>query len=576
MAGLLGGSLGLFAVAQEPGKPSEPAKPATTNIFAAPDNVTVAPANAEKTESGLASLVLKKGTGTQHPTESDTVRVHYTGWKASDGEMFDSSLRRGQAAEFPLNQVIRGWTEGVQLMVVGEKRRFWIPSDLAYGDEGRVAGDLTFDVELIEIVKPPEAPKELIAPTDALVSESGLKTKILKEGEGDRMPGSNDVITAHFTGWKANGEFVTTTVNQAQPAQFKLSDLKAKGWIEGVQLMKKGEKRRFWIPAELGFGKEGEAPAGAPAGDLIFDFEVIDIREIPKPPRAADAPDNVEAAPDDALKTESGIPYLVLETGEGEGSPQDGDIVAINFSVWDASGVAVGSNRQIGKPMSFNLEQSTVIGWVDLLKGMKKGEKVRAWIPEDKTFAQAGRNNPRGTLTCDLELVSFKTPPPAPETPADVAAVPADAIRLDSGLAYKVLKKGTGDKKPGPKDSVKVHYAGWTTDGNLFDNSIQRDELFEVNMRGGVIKGWLEGLKVMVEGEKTRFWIPADMAYGDTPVRPGGPSGLLVFDIELFEIQSPEAPQELPKKKGTRKKIEVVTPPIEVNPPQKSESPETK
>ena len=75
-------------------------------------------------------------------------------------------------------------------------------------------------------------------------------------------------------------------------------------------------------------------------------------------------------------------------------------------------------------------------------------------------------------------------------------------------------------------------------------------------MRGGVIQGWLEALKRMVVGEKTRFWIPANMAYGDTPSRPGGPSGLLVFDIEVFEINTPVPP----------KKIEAVTPPIQVNP----------
>jgi FKBP-type peptidyl-prolyl cis-trans isomerase len=65
--------------------------------------------------------------------------------------MFDSSVERGSTATFPLNQVIPGWTEGLQLMVVGEKRRFWIPADLAYGDSGRVAGMLVFDVELFEI-----------------------------------------------------------------------------------------------------------------------------------------------------------------------------------------------------------------------------------------------------------------------------------------------------------------------------------------------------------------------------------------------------------------------------------------
>ena len=81
--------------------------------------------------------------------------MHYSGW-TTDGKLFDSSVVRGESIVFPLNQVIAGWTEGVQLMVVGEKRRLWIPAKLAYGETppaGAPAGTLVFDVELIDIVK---------------------------------------------------------------------------------------------------------------------------------------------------------------------------------------------------------------------------------------------------------------------------------------------------------------------------------------------------------------------------------------------------------------------------------------
>ena len=115
----------------------------------APDDVAAPPKDAEKSNSGLASKVLVKGSGTKHPVATNTVTVHYTGW-STDGTMFDSSVVRGQPSTFPLNRVIKGWTEGLQLMVVGEKRRFWIPADLAYGENGRVPGMLVFDVELFE------------------------------------------------------------------------------------------------------------------------------------------------------------------------------------------------------------------------------------------------------------------------------------------------------------------------------------------------------------------------------------------------------------------------------------------
>jgi peptidylprolyl isomerase len=96
-------------------------------------------------------MVLQPGTGTRHPRPTNRVTVHYTGW-TTDGKMFDSSVVRGTPATFGLDEVIKGWTEGVQMMVEGEKRRFWIPESLAYqGQPGQPAGMLVFDVELIRI-----------------------------------------------------------------------------------------------------------------------------------------------------------------------------------------------------------------------------------------------------------------------------------------------------------------------------------------------------------------------------------------------------------------------------------------
>jgi len=111
------------------------------------------PADAQRTESGIASVVLRTGFGIDHPKATSVVTVHYTGW-TTDGQEFDSSVRRGEPATFSLNQVIPGWTEGVQLMVPGEKRRFWIPGNLAYDNidrPGAPKGTLIFDVELLDI-----------------------------------------------------------------------------------------------------------------------------------------------------------------------------------------------------------------------------------------------------------------------------------------------------------------------------------------------------------------------------------------------------------------------------------------
>jgi peptidylprolyl isomerase len=120
----------------------------------APDDVAAMPDDAETTSSGLASKVIQAGTGSAHPSATDEVTVHYTGW-LTNGQAFDSSVANGAPATFPLNRVIKGWTEGVQLMVVGEKRRFWIPSELGYGEKGAAGGaippdaNLVFDIELL-------------------------------------------------------------------------------------------------------------------------------------------------------------------------------------------------------------------------------------------------------------------------------------------------------------------------------------------------------------------------------------------------------------------------------------------
>jgi FKBP-type peptidyl-prolyl cis-trans isomerase len=136
----------------------------------------------------------------------------------------------------------------------------------------------------------------------------------------------------------------------------------------------------------------------------------------------------------------------------------------------------------------------------------------------------------------DVELVDFvKMPDPIP-VPDDVAAAPADAKRTPSGLAYKFLKHGKGKAHPKADSNVEVHYSGWTPDGRLFDSSVRRGQPISFSLNG-VIKGWTEGVQLMVVGDKARFWIPSALAYGDTPSRPGAPVVPLVFDVELLSIQ---------------------------------------
>jgi FKBP-type peptidyl-prolyl cis-trans isomerase len=266
---------------EEKKAPPAPAQPATPPPDPnAPSDVKAAPADAEKTASGLASKVLKPGTGKDKPKAADQVTVHYTGW-TTDGRKFDSSVDRGEPAKFPLDQVIKGWTEGLQLMVVGEKRRFWIPAAIAYGETpsrpGAPAGMLVFDVELLGFDKAPEPPEDVAeVPKNAKKTKSGLAYRVLKKGKGKQHPKASNTVVVHYTGWTTNGKMFDSSVARGQPAEFPLGGV-IPGWTEGVQLMVPGEKTRFWIPGALAYGDKPAQP-GAPAGTLVFDIELLEVK----------------------------------------------------------------------------------------------------------------------------------------------------------------------------------------------------------------------------------------------------------------------------------------------------------
>ena len=238
----------------------------------APSDVAAPPADATTTASGLAYKILSPGEGGEKPTAEATVSVHYTGW-TTDGAMFDSSKTRGQPARFPLNRVIAGWTEGLQLMSKGDTARLWIPESLAYkGMPGKPAGMLVFDVELLDIVSPPKAPADVAAPpADATTTASGLAYKVLKAGGGEGHPTATTKVTVHYSGWTTDGKMFDSSVSRGQPASFPLNGVIA-GWTEGLQLMSKGDSYRFWIPEELAY----KGMPGRPAGMLVFDVELLE------------------------------------------------------------------------------------------------------------------------------------------------------------------------------------------------------------------------------------------------------------------------------------------------------------
>lgn len=234
---------------------------------------------------------------------------------------------------------------------------------------------------------------------------------------------------------------------------------------------------------------------------------------------------DVASVPADATRTTSGLVTKVLTAGTGKDHPAKDEIVVVNYTGWTAEGKMFDSSVTRGKPSTLAVDH-VLPGLGEGLQLMVAGETRRLWVPAALAF-KGQQGKPTGPLVFDVTLIDMPT-----RAPADVKTPPPDAKRTVSGLSYKVLEPGTGTRHPGKFDEVTVNYTGWTTDGKRFDSSLIRGQpaTFPLDR---VIPGWTEGMQLMVEGEKARFWIPENLAYQGRKA----PYGMLVFDVELIRIR---------------------------------------
>jgi len=252
--------------------------------------------------------------------------------------------------------------------------------------------------------------------------------------------------------------------------------------------------------------------------------------EIPAPP-------DVAAVPKDAERSESGLAWKVLQEGEGKIRPIRYDTVTLSYTGWTPDGRMFASAPKIRGKV-----EDLVPGWTEGVQLMLPGEKRRFWIPGKLAYGEANGDDrsvrpeqPRGMVVFDIELIDFqRNPVPARATPEDVAEIPKDAKKSKSGLAWRVLRKGTGKEHPTATSTVSVHYAGWTTDGKMFDTSLALMGKPATFALSDAMPGWQEGVQMMVVGEVRRLWIPENLAYAG---RPSAPRGMLVYDVQLVGFQ---------------------------------------
>ena len=233
-----------------------------------------------KTASGLQYEIIKMGDG-EKPNATDKVEVHYHG-TLEDGTVFDSSVDRGQTISFPLNRVIKGWTEGVQLMPVGSKFKFIIPPELAYGERGAGGiipsnATLIFEVELFSIEKP-FIDTDFSLPTEEKILDSGLRYLDHIIGNSESIKSGQEAIV-HYSGYLADGTKFDSSHDKGSPFSFPLGQGRViKGWDEGIVGMKKGGKRTLIIPPELGYGERGAGGVIPPNAILMFEVELVDFK----------------------------------------------------------------------------------------------------------------------------------------------------------------------------------------------------------------------------------------------------------------------------------------------------------
>jgi FKBP-type peptidyl-prolyl cis-trans isomerase len=342
----------------------------------------------KKTASGLEWGTLKKGGGGQGPVDGDTVEVHYTGW-LTDGTKFDSSRDRGKTTKFGVNQVIKGWTEGLKLMTPGMRCKFIIPSDIAYGDAGRPPtipqkATLVFDVELIKVISMPKMRPANAEKQTKLAN--GIKYEMVKAGTGSAI-GEGNGVSLRYAIWGANGQMLDCTEKSGQKFG---GTLDAQRWPfikDLVKDMKVGGIVRADVPNAL---------VQQAQTDTVWELELVKVIALPK----FRMPDAAKI-----VTTQSGLKYEVIKQGEGV-APLKSNTVRAHYTGWLTDGTVFDSSHARGEPMEFPLTR-VVKGWTEGLQLMQPGAKFLFQIPPELGYGSkiGGTVPPDSVMIFLVELI---------------------------------------------------------------------------------------------------------------------------------------------------------------------------
>jgi peptidylprolyl isomerase len=241
---------------------------------------------------------------------------------------------------------------------------------------------------------------------------------------------------------------------------------------------------------------------------------------------------------DDVITTESGLQYLLFETGNGP-SPESGQIVSVHYTGFLDDGTIFDSSVERGTPFQFPLGQGAVIrGWDEGIALLNEGSKARLIIPSDLGYGAGGSGGvipPNATLVFDVELVEIL--PGSPELPTEVSE--SDYTVTESGLMYYDIESGNSPT-PNEGQAVILHFTAWLDDNTKLGSTIDTGQPIPYLMGSGeLFPGFEEGIASMQIGGIRQMVFPPELAYGETGTPDGQipPDSTLIFQVEVLGIQ---------------------------------------
>ena len=362
-----------------------------------PSGIPECTSPSQKTASGLEYCVLQKGRDEAPPTADDTVTVHYTGW-LTNGKQFDSSRTGGEPATFPLGGVIRGWTEGLQLMTPGARFKFTIPSELGYGAEGAGAdippnSTLVFDVELLSVKRMPPKPKFPASNEKARKGTlaSGIAYEYLAEGKGEKA-GPKDGLSFRYALFTADGQLLDCTETSSRNIGGTREAMPIPFLKEVADVVCMGDSMRLSVPQSVWPNAKK---------DTVWVLTMTAIGKVPE---------FKASAPDKLTKTQSGLMYEVLKQGAGKKPAGPTSTVKVHYTGWLQDGTMFDSSHARGEPAEFPLNR-VIKGWTEGVQLMSEGSVFQFTIPGELAYGSRGsppKIPANATLVFLIELIEVK------------------------------------------------------------------------------------------------------------------------------------------------------------------------